>query len=275
MKLTNKLGLPESIVNAVRNDPYTKGDSDITVTQLIKPPQMVQLERQFADEIEEDVSDRIWALFGSAAHEIMERGVGEGDISEKRIFADINGVRVSGQFDLLKADNTLIDFKTTSVWSVIDAQKNGKKEWEEQLNLLAALVRRSNYKNPESLEIIAICRDWRQSESVRNPDYPDKVAVIQIPMWDDEVASNYLVERVNLHMASPQPCTDEERWYSGDSWAVMKKGRKSALRVLHSESEAEQWKAENGGDEIVFRQGEYKRCQQYCSVAKFCKQFNG
>src|SRR3954463_10849323 len=38
MKLTNRLGLPEPIVAAVANDGYSRGDADISVTSLLKPP---------------------------------------------------------------------------------------------------------------------------------------------------------------------------------------------------------------------------------------------
>ena len=37
MKITNELGLPEPLVDAVRNDGYTKGNADFSVTGLISP----------------------------------------------------------------------------------------------------------------------------------------------------------------------------------------------------------------------------------------------
>ena len=36
-------------------------------------------------------------------------------------------------------------------------------------------------------------------------------------------------------------CSDEDRWKKDDTWRVMKKGRKSALRVLYSNEDAEQY----------------------------------
>ena len=59
--ITNKHGLPEALVRAVRNDPYT-GGGDISVTKLIDSPQRRQLWRQHEADIEEDVSERIWSL---------------------------------------------------------------------------------------------------------------------------------------------------------------------------------------------------------------------
>ena len=53
----------------------------------------------------------------------------------------------------------------------------------------------------------------------------------------------------------------------------MKKGRKTALRVLNSQEEAEEWMAANGGDHIEVRPGEDKKCKDYCSVCEFCNYY--
>ena len=68
-------------------------------------------------------------------------------------------------------------------------------------------------------------------------------------------------------------CTPDERFNSGDKFAVMKKGRKTALRVLDSKEAAEQWKADNGGDFIETRLGEDKKCADYCSACEFCSYY--
>ena len=73
MKITNKAGLPEAIVQAVRADPYDKGAARFSVTELIGPPIIRLLHQQHDDEVEEDAADRIWSLFGSAVHGILER----------------------------------------------------------------------------------------------------------------------------------------------------------------------------------------------------------
>ena len=68
-------------------------------------------------------------------------------------------------------------------------------------------------------------------------------------------------------------CTPDERFNSGDKFAVMKKGRKTALRVLDSKEAAEQWEADNGGDFIETRLGEDKKCADYCSACEFCSYY--
>src|SRR5690606_35614373 len=72
MKVVDDVGLPEPILRAIQNDPYSRGESDISVTGLIKPPLMRALEDYRADEIEEKASGRIYALLGKAVHAILE-----------------------------------------------------------------------------------------------------------------------------------------------------------------------------------------------------------
>ena len=49
-------------------NPYNTGPkkSDISVTQLIDSPQILSLRKENRDKISEDVSDRVWAVWGSA-----------------------------------------------------------------------------------------------------------------------------------------------------------------------------------------------------------------
>ena len=70
-------------------------------------------------------------------------------------------------------------------------------------------------------------------------------------------------------------CTDEDMWKKEDKYAVMKKNRKTALRVLSSEEEAREYVSNIDGKlEIVKREGECSRCVgNYCGVADFCDQY--
>jgi hypothetical protein len=65
-------------------------------------------------------------------------------------------------------------------------------------------------------------------------------------------------------------CTPDERWSKGDTWAIMKTGRKTALKVCKTEEEAKSLLAELGGTNIEFRKGEDVRCSSYCNVCEWC-----
>jgi hypothetical protein len=280
MKITNKSCLPEALVKAVSNDPYVKADDDISTTQLIDSPQIRALKRENSEEIEEDVSDRIWALLGQSIHTILERANLTGQV-EQRLFATFDEIVVSGQFDHLE-NEILSDYKLTSVWAVI----YGKVEWEYQLNVLTALCR-ANGLIVSKLQVVAILRDWQRSKAGKD-GYPElQVVTIPITLWTEEHAQNYIKQRLDLHFNDNTfKCTDEERWYRGEKWAVMKKGRKTALRLLDTEEEAKEWCLFNGNAKetdygfaiasnitIEHRPGIYNRCENYCSVNRWCHQY--
>ena len=145
------------------------------------------LEEKHIDDISVDVSDEIWKLLGQSVHTILERANEDNPdtITEERMYANVGGWTVSGQTDSISIDSGILkDYKVTSVWSVISAMREGKIDWEQQLNCYDWL-NRQNY--PEriinQLNIITINRDWSKNQKLsRGADYPDApVSVIPIP----------------------------------------------------------------------------------------------
>lgn len=271
---TNVYGLPQSVVDAMRNDPYT-GGGDISATKLIDAPQIVTLARKHHDQIVVDVSERIWALLGQGVHTILERAGlrAEGMIAEQRLFANVGGWEVSGQFDVMDLERrAIIDYKVTTTY-----KHKGSDRWTQQLNVLRWLAGQNG--NPiHELEVVAIFRDWRKVEADRNPDYPRAaIQAIPVPVWSDDEVVEFIKQRVAMHQASRRgeqiTCTDEDRWYSGTSYALMKIGGKRALKVEDTAEALGEFNPET--HVIETRPGEYKRCAHYCEVAPFCTQWNG
>ncbi len=297
--ITNKLNLPEVFYNAVKNDGYNPGDSDITVTQLKDPPRMIALRKQFAGELSEDCADRGYALLGQAVHAILERAAEPEAITEHRYYSEVLGWKLGGQIDHLK-NGILTDFKVTSSYVAKGHVSGEKNDWHCQLNALAYLLRKNDVGIKE-LQVFTLLRDWSKLEVLRDNsgNYPRyQVQTIKIPLWSPQKARGWVFERVGLHQQALKElplCTAEDRWKRGDKWAVMKEGRKSALRVLGNEIDAQMWAIENNwaaawgdndpkgdvefapktGISIVHRPGEAIRCQNYCSVADHCTQFQG
>lgn len=274
MKLTNKLGLPQPLVDAVTNDPYTKGDADYSVTGLLKPPQIAALERKHWDEIEEDASDRLWSLFGQVVHGILERAEREA-WPEERLYMDFDGVRVSGQMDrYLLAQDLLQDYKFIS----LDKLREGlPPDFEQQVNLYVYLIRRNGYRVRRA-EIVAMLRDWKRGRSKRDPSYPQQgVVIISVPIWPIDRTVQFLHERIKAHekakMEIPQ-CSPEDRWATAEGWAVTKHGGKRATKVYPTEKEAINH-VEVFGDKyfITQRFSESKRCEGWCRAAPFCEQW--
>ena len=151
MKITNKYNLPDTILNVLDRPTYSKGKAHISATELLNSPRIVQLKRKYWEFIETDASEMVWALFGSAVHNILEHGKGENHIVEQRLGTDIDGWRLSGAIDLQEEDEDGIaikDYKVTGAWSVM----NEKQDWHNQLNVYAYLVEKEAKKKVKSLQ---------------------------------------------------------------------------------------------------------------------------
>jgi len=268
--LTNKLNLPSAVVQAVINDPYTRGKSDISVTQLISPPYQRKL--RTVVEPKEDVAERLFSLYGQIGHGILERaGLKVGAQVEERLYTDVRGWTVSGQYDLYES-GIIYDYKFSSIWSVKGAE--AKKEWVQQLNLLRLLAVRNNM-TVTGLRIIALLRDHSMTQAKRDPEYPQlPIASVEIPMWSLEEAEHFINERVALHQDEhPDPCSDEDRWLSPSVYALKREGRKTAVKLYDSAKEA--LDDAGAGHFVEHRPGEYRRCQDYCNVSHGCPVFQG
>ena len=272
MKITNNLNLPEPIVEACKYDDYDAGDADISVSSLIGPSLIRTLKLKHGEESTVDVADMIFALTGKAVHEVLRRSALEG-ISEKRLFAEIGGKKLSGQFDHLSLQSdTLSDYKETSVWSVV----YGNDSWEPQLNVYAWLLHKNGYKVPEKLQIVAFLRDHQKTKAKFDPKYPQfRVHLVPIKRWTIEQTEKFIMERLDVHFSQPPTCTDKDRWKTDDKWAVMKNKNVRAVRVLDSEIEAKNYLSSSAGTHIVKREGEYRRCSDYCEVNSFCPIYKG
>jgi hypothetical protein len=232
MPYTNNLNLPGPIAAAVENDPYDNGGADYSASGLTKPTRIAILTARHAGEIVEDVSDRIWALFGSAVHAILERS-GEGGERELRLFGAISikysflmrkEVVVSGATDYVEhvpgIGTRISDYKVVGEYTIRKTKENPtgvKFEWEAQQNIYAQL-RRMNSLPVDALQIVAILRDWKESQT-KNPEYhPHPVAVLPVPMWSPSRILGYMGERIEELEAVkvggiPMPhCSPQERW---------------------------------------------------------------
>ncbi|NLK40072.1 MAG: PD-(D/E)XK nuclease family protein [Clostridiales bacterium] len=280
MKITNKLGLPQAFVNMAESD-YQYKDKQYSVTSLLKGVRETILERRHHNEIEQDVSDMIWLLFGTAVHNILDhQDEGEHEFKEEYLKVKIGEYTLSGRFDLYNAKTkTVTDYKTCSVWKIIFGDY---EDWKQQLLLYAYMLKSIGFP-VERGEVIAIVKDHSKSQSKRKADYPElpvkKVTFeytekdfIDIEKWleekFDEIAKAEKLPDDKLPL-----CSLEERFNDGDKYAVMKKNRKRAMRVLDSKEDAEKWKEQNGGDFIEVRKGEDKKCPDYCRANRFCNYY--
>lgn len=230
--LTNEYNLPRPLVRALERDPYSSGDSDISVSRLVQPPRKVELDRLHKAEIVEDASDALYRLYGQIAHVILERAADD-SIAERRLFTECLGWKVSGAADLVTEDGktTIVDYKFVSVWTIKDGHKD---EWIWQLRLLRLLAERNGVVI-HGLQNVVLFRDWRPSESSRYADwYPPKVLIMPVELVTFNEDEALMEELVSLHQQARKElpeCSDEDRW---------------------------------------LRKGKYVRCESYCSAEPWC-----
>lgn len=259
-------------------NPYSTGpkESDISVTQLIDSPQVLSLRKENRDNISEDVSDRVWAVWGSAVHSICEiaNNSNSDTLVEKRFHHKFDKHVVSGQVDVYDIGNqSIYDIKTVSAYALI----NGiKPAWEQQLNVLAYLMSKSNWP-VKSLFIVAFAKDFSQKNANTNPQYPQHaLTIISIPRWDDKTTEEYINKRLQRHFWDDPVCDKEEKWQSEDKFAVMKKGRQRAVKLFDTKDDANDFLIMQKDQEDLYiedRPGYSMRCKMYCNVKDFCPQY--
>lgn len=288
-QITNEHNLPAILMRAALNDSYSRGESDMSVTQLIDSPRINSLKQKHKDKLVYDVSESIWSLLGTAVHEIVARHAAENQISEERIFYkdEGSGLTLSGAIDIQEHNEdgtlSLIDWKTTSTWTIL---YNNTESWEKQLNLYALFIEKTKGVKIRDITVVALLRDWSRAKIVTDSKYPPQ-PIIEVPikLWSLFDREQYLLDRVDAHMNAQfdlevgddvAECTDEERWYRPGKVAVMKGKNKKATRVFDTTEEADEFIKDHKDEKVLWvqeRPGENVRCDSFCPVSEWCEQY--
>lgn len=282
MKLTNRFNLPMPLFKAVENDKYTPGESDYTTTQLAgAPARQLILKKKHWTDLTEDVADRIYALSGQSKHVILERAAEFCEeyefFAERRFYITRHGKKIGGQIDLYdKNDCVLWDWKETSVYV---SYGDLKDEWVSQGNINRLLLEENGFPVTRIINV-ALYRDWKKSQVGTKRDYPEyQVQQFEIPIWPTEHTEEFIsrrIEEFERAKAILPECLPEERWYSGDKFALIKIGNKKATKVFDTEKEATNHQEIFNmvrGYKVEFRAGINRRCENYCVVSERCAQY--
>ncbi len=223
MKYTNKLNLPQPIYNAVVGQDKAYRDShkepyDISVTELISPPQQSVLKRQHADDLESDISDMSFALLGSAMHKVLEDGT-FGPIEQ--LYRAIKNIVISRENEyefkdalsdaghclnvalmwlrrLFKPSKDIAEkryYAEVAGWVVsgmvdrysptdnVIQDYKVLSVWEHIMGLSFEKVAQLNILNyligeGSKLEIVAIFRDWQKSKAKTDSNYPQSSCMV-------------------------------------------------------------------------------------------------
>ena len=279
MTTTNKAGLPEAFVNFVSEVRHNRPGS-LSATTLLKGDKEIVLYDRHFDELEQDAADLVWATFGTAFHAIMEKQDSEA-FKEEAFKVEVEGWNVTGRVDFYDLKNEILgDYKTASVWKVIYGDF---ADWKAQ-GLTYAWLMKQHGLEVKRCEFYAFLKDHSKTEAKRKPDYPQQpvykyafdVTEADLEATEARIRAKIksVTEAYKLGDDDIEPCTAEERWETATKYAVMKEGRKTAVKLCDDGATAEAYIKEIGGTTaglyVQERKGESKKCADYCPCCEFC-----
>jgi len=300
-----------------------------STTEIIDSPKSRVLSRRHDSEIIVDISDNFHLMDGSAVHYALERSNKNSEaqrLSEERIFIEVgiddkpwrvftvnpgekiiaqpwyreHVLYVSCKFDNYEIDDMVVeDYKRCSVWETIYGLKDSRIQ---QLNIAAIGLNMLGFP-VEKIRACLLLKDWsavslRQDEQKGGDTYPKiPYKEYDFPVWPADQTKAYIFERAFIHSNAHRmgddeipECNEEERWYRGEAFAVMKTGVKTAKKVFrveagsmtkedakkYAEDHARELQSVAKKGETFFveeRPGQDIRCggdKSYCSARTFC-----
>lgn len=276
MKITNKYGLPEQLVGKVGTTPHNS-PGNVSATTLLKGTKEIVLTKRHWENLEDDVSNRVWALFGTATHSLLEED-GETSFSEEFLSIQIGEKKLTGKMDLYDmATKEIIDYKTASVWKI---KFNDFSDWRRQ-GLIYDYLCRANGLEVETIRFIALLKDHSKTQAKREAGYPQSpvfVYEVKPTEADREETEAFILSKINAIIEAEkladdeiEPCSEAERWAKPSKFAVMKEGRKTAVKLYDNEQDAKAHvQGEGKGFYVEHRKGESTKCEGYCLVKDFC-----
>lgn len=301
--------MPESLGVWLATDSYTGGGCERTIgaTELLKSVRQIVLTRRVdSAQVTPNLNSLIASRIGVAIHDAIRHSwvnptrikalealglpahkyvvnppgpVPEGMIdvrTEQRTIKEIDGWKVSGEFDLVIAGQ-LMDTKTTKGF-VIQKRLHDAK-WAMQGSIYRWL-------NPEvitddSVVIECVVLDWTAAAARAAPEYPQQqwvsIRLTLKPYQETESFIRTKLAEITKHLDTPEPelpeCTDEDLWREGPSYAYYANPEATGrcTKKFDTLHDANMHLAEKGKGRVETRPGEVKACA-YCSAASLCTQ---
>ncbi len=238
-------------------------DDVLTASEFTDPLKLMVLKRKFKKEIAElppNNSENLASLHGSAVHEILER-LDDDDpniLTEERLEINMKGIEVSGKFDRVDLNEKILqDYKSTNLWSHLFDLEGEKHKVQLSIYRYLFALNKDIVLRPLAL-VIRMIRDFSGTMKTtgayckKNEVTPPHRDMISIPvelmsLEETRVYVSSAVDEYKYAMSKTIDevqeiqCTDEEMWRKVTGVRVIKETR--------------------------------QRCEKYCKVAPFCKQY--
>lgn len=276
MKITNRLNLPAAFVHAVSTTRHNAAGC-FSATTLNKGAKEIILTDRHFDEITVDAADSVWAVWGTAVHALLESEP-DNNFHEEYFKVPVSNSYVTGQVDSYDMENGVInDWKTASVWKI---QFKDFTDWRRQGLTYAWLLQQSGLE-VKKCRFVALLKDHSKTKAKTDSNYPQSpVFIYEFNVTPEDMAEtrdrifNKVLEIESAYKLDDdiiEPCSAEERWADGEKWAVMKNGRKSAVKVFDNPIDADAMAGELGNSHFVeHRPAISRKCGDYCNCKEFC-----
>ncbi len=306
MNLTNETQIVKPLADAITalygNHPAPE-DGTYFVTELLRGPKEVLLNRYHRDEVKKDLQDIIDAVLGTAWHKAIENLIiSQADvdcITEQRFKVPVSidtdfgtmTVYISGAVDLIyrgeDGELHIVDWKTCKLAKVDKARNGEEEDWKKQLFLYAWLVEQSGMSRPKDGTIYAFPKDLTKRDYDITDPSKRRVQAVTYDFSDREfeasVLKEYMAKLKELVDAlmwgdgkEPRLCTQEEMWQNPPTFAVKKPDSKTASKVCSSVAEAQKFLADKGwigkGYMIYERPSQPVKCCDWCDAKDWCNQ---
>lgn len=292
MQVTNRHNMPRAFYEIICKEIYEPDPKLLRVSELINPPLQKTLLLKHWDEIEVDVSDFLTTFLGTCGHYVLSQIQQKAILTEHTMKVAVPGtdITLKGTADLIDPTNgILVDYKFPSVFSYIFGQEDGFKGYTEQLNCYAWLARMTKTADIQNASLNMVLRDWQVSKK-QDTNYPNiPFARVPIQLWGHEAQTDFINMRLHVHQTQQDTeCSPDEKWQKQTTYAIMEKGRKSALAATYykdgvrvpitSQEEAMQVvkarklsnRLKSGTVYIEKRPGKCVKCSDWCLVRSVC-----
>lgn len=272
-------------------------EGKLSTTTIIGPIRKALLAIKYPDPGTEDVANLMASSKGTAMHEGLTKALttyNSGYICEQRINREINGWKISGEFDVLTPDKQIKDLKFVSNYNIkklIEDKEKLQPEWslEEMYTNVPTyfkyVAQLSIYKwlidNPEVKPYGSILFSLNNGSDMGKYTIDQEVTFPLRPIEEIEEFLHNRVQQIKEHLANNTLplCTDEERGFRPGEYKLTRvgsTGKSQTVRGSKCNSQAElaefiRLKGKPGDQEII-TPPKYMLCE-YCKYKSVCDQY--
>ena len=268
----------------------------VSTTGIIGPLRKLLLAIKHPEQSIMDVADLMASAKGTALHEGLTRALTAYDSGyryEERADREVNGWKVSGEFDVLTPDNQIKDLKHVSNYNLKKLQEDREildPSWsmEEVLQFAPTygkyVAQLSIYRylmnEDDTLPYGSILFSLNNGSDMGKYKVDQEVT---FPLFPNEAVEEFISNRVQIlkdHVANGTLplCSDEERGYAPGEWKLQRMGSTGKMATVrgskcNSAGELANFIQSKGkpGDVEAITEPQYRLCS-YCNVRSVCDQ---